>query len=87
MLSSSRTLVGTARALPPASSISPTVEWMVPGSMGRDSSDLAATTTWAPAAARPKAMALPMPRLDPVTITTLPSRLIVFLSRQGSNCT
>ena len=48
--------------------------------MGRDSSDRAATTTWAPAAARPMAMALPMPRLAPVTIATLPSRLMLIRS-------
>ena len=77
MLSSSRTLVGIARALPPASSISPTVEWMVPGNMGRDSSDRAATTTYAPSSAKPIAIALPIPRLEPVTMTTFSAKDIL----------
>ena len=40
---------------------------MLPGACGRDSVDLAATTIVAPSEARPRAMALPMPLLDPVT--------------------
>ena len=46
---------------------------MLPGACGRDSVDLAATTIVAPSEARPRAMALPMPLLDPVTTATLPS--------------
>ena len=43
---------------------------MVPGARVRSVSERAATTILAPARAKPKAIALPMPRLEPVTIAT-----------------
>ena len=47
-----------------------------PGNIGHNSSERAATNTLAPSIASPVGIALPMPRLAPVTIATLPFRLI-----------
>jgi len=58
---------GTARACPPAVSISLTAA-------AQASALRLATTTLAPARAKPLAMARPMPRLPPVTMATRPVR-------------
>ena len=61
----------TAKALPPAASISCAAEKIVPPSFGFSSTLLEAITILAPSAARRKPMALPMPRDAPVMITVL----------------
>src|ERR1035438_8734482 len=47
---------------------------MLPGSLSVPLSDLPVTTTDAPSRARRSTMARPIPRLDPVTTATRPSR-------------
>ena len=58
--------VGTWRTFAPTASISP-------AACSRASWPRAASTTEAPASAKPSAMAFPIPLLPPVTMATLPS--------------
>ena len=56
----------------PKSSTNRTVSWIVPGRSSRRVTVLAVTTMSAPSRASSAAMALPMPRLLPVTNAVLP---------------
>src|SRR4051794_32501650 len=56
---------------------------MDPGSFSVEVVLLAATTTWQPARARPRASARPIPRLAPVTMATLPGSVSTFVLRIG----
>src|SRR5580692_9809357 len=74
----------TATASPPAASISLTVCPMVPGRSPPDASTVrAVTTSRAPRRASAMAACLPIPRLEPVTIATLPARLASFCRSIG----
>ena len=65
-----------ATAVPPAARICSAVSAMVPGSGDVPVSVVrAATATAAPSAANRRAISAPMPRLAPVTMATLPSRM------------
>src|SRR5690606_17703191 len=61
----------------PASSTARAAVWMVPGSFGLATSDLAAITTFAPSRAARRAMARPMPREAPVMRRVLLARLLM----------
>ena len=66
--------IGTA--VPPAARICSVVSAMVPGNGEVPVSVVrAATATAAPSAANRRAISAPMPRLAPVTMATLPSRM------------
>ena len=56
----------------PMSSTSAATEKMEPGSFSLDSVLFPTTTTLHPAFARPSAIARPIPRVEPVTMATLP---------------
>ena len=65
-----------ATAVPPAARICCTVSAIVPGNGDVPSSVVrAVTATAAPAAPNRRAISAPIPRLAPVTIATLPSRM------------
>ena len=72
--SSSRMSHCSARPWPPAASTSAAALWMVPGSLGLGTEDLAAMATLAPSRAARRAMARPMPREAPVMKRVLPRR-------------
>ncbi len=61
-------------AAPPAAVTSSATVWMLPGSQSMPCSVLPVITTDAPSLASRIAIALPMPRLEPVTMATLPVR-------------
>src|SRR6185312_8979012 len=71
---SSRTSTCSARARPPAVSMSAAAVWMVPSSLGCGSTVFAAIATLAPSAAALSAIASPMPREPPVMKRVLPLR-------------
>src|SRR5688572_7070387 len=78
--SSSRISHFNARALPPAASTSLATLWIVPGSLGLGTSDLAAIAILAPSLAARRAIARPMPREAPVMNRVLPLRLRMAVS-------
>ena len=59
---------------PPAASTAAAAVWMVPGSFGLATADLAAIATLAPSRAARSAIARPMPREAPVMNRVLPRR-------------
>ncbi|KAG0906055.1 hypothetical protein G6F31_021860 [Rhizopus arrhizus] len=67
-----------ARPWPPAAVTASAALWMVPGSFGFGTDDLAAMATLAPSRAARNAMARPMPREPPVMKSVLPCRLPTF---------
>src|SRR5690606_4533416 len=81
--SSSRMSQRIASARPPACSTARAAVWMVPGSFGLATSDLAATTTLAPSRAARSAIARPMPREAPVMKRVLPERVLMACRRSG----
>ena len=88
MLSASRRLSTTGRAVPPSARISSVTEWIVPGSrLSVTCSVRAATATFAPARARYFATSAPIPRLAPATIATFPSSVISSTPQQLSSGT
>src|ERR1700722_1934270 len=75
----------TATASPPRDSISLTVCPMVPGSSLPDASTVrAGASSRPPLRASARAARLPIPRLEPVTIATLPARLASFCRSMSS---
>src|SRR5690606_26674892 len=83
--SSSRMSHFSARPRPPAASTASAALWMVPGSFGLGTADLAAMATLAPSRAARRAMARPMPREAPVMNRVLPARLVMRVSRWCRN--
>src|SRR5690606_37297141 len=75
--SSSRMSHFSARPRPPAAFTASAAEWMVPGSFGFGTADLAAMATLAPSRAARRAMARPMPREAPVMNRVLPAREVM----------
>ena len=70
-----------AAAVPPAARICSTVSAMVPGNGDVPVSVVrAATATAAPSRANRRAISAPMPRLAPVTMATLPSRMPMVIT-------
>ena len=68
-------------AVPPAARIRSTVSTIVPGSGDVPGpADRAATATAAPTSLNRRAISAPMPRLPPVTMATLPSRMPMLFS-------
>src|SRR5690606_33316885 len=70
--------IGSAR--PPACSTSSATVWMVPGSFGLGTPDLATIATLAPSRAARRAMARPMPREAPVMKRVLPASVVIGFS-------
>ena len=65
-----------ATAVPPSARIRSTVSPIVPGNGDVPGpAERAATATAAPTSANRREISAPMPRLAPVTMTTLPSRM------------
>src|SRR5690606_24305800 len=79
--SSSRMSHWIGSALPPACSTSAATVWMVPGSLGLGTPDLATMATLAPSRAARRAMARAMPREAPVMNRVL--RLSVVMSNSS----
>src|SRR5690606_28352175 len=77
---SSRMSQRIARAWPPAACTASAAVWIVPGSFGLGTADLAAMATLAPSRAARRAMARPMPREAPVINRVLPFRLAIAVS-------
>src|SRR5579875_3706254 len=80
---SSRTSTASARARPPAFSISAAAVWMVPSSLGCGVTVFAATAMLAPSAAALSAIANPIPREPPVTNSVLPASDTNLLRERG----
>src|SRR5690606_6973298 len=78
--SSSRMSHFNARPRPPAALTASAALWMVPGSFGLGTEDLAAMATLAPSRAARRAMARPMPREAPVMNRVLPARSAMGVS-------
>src|SRR5690606_38954567 len=81
--SSSRMSHRSASARPPAASTAFAAVWMVPGSLGLGTSDLAAMATLAPSRAARSAIARPMPREPPVMKRVLPESVDVMIRTPG----